>query len=357
MLNNSLLGVFRRIGGMVAPGVADPDGGRRYQAAPRTLADPELIVRGNPGHSGHDECGFRNSSVMERADVCVLGGALAYGAGVGAEQCWPALLGWMTSRKVYNAALPGWGPMQAAMVLERQLERQPSRVVLTLNSGDARRAFLCALRSAHPLARRFWQPEYEGIAPSALLSKEMAARAYTLEKKSRPEATSAELLETLSDRNVPEFNRFELRASRFYLSDGLARAVVAPESPATSAGLELLGSSVRHVAEVAADRGVEVDVLLIPSREYLAFLRMHEAEVRSPESLRSLGEAENRMLSGIRLACEDAGLRMHDLSAPLARRLGSRIFPQDSRDGHPNPKGCRIIAETVNYLLAGTGRS
>lgn len=317
----------------------------------RTIPDPDRIVRGNPTHPGHDADGFRNPMVLEQADICVLGGSMAYGAGVGPEQCWPRLLDWLSPSAVYNASQCGWGPLQAAIGLERELKRNPSSIILTLHTGDARRAFKCAARSGHSLARSVWQSEYSRIAMPSLLVKDMAAKALILEERARPEASPGEILATLSERGVPDFNRFELDGSRFYLTENACGAVQKHRTPTVEAGFRILNQCVEHIAHKTASVGAELLIMIMPSREYLAYVCMDRAEVRSPDSLRRLGEIEGQTIKRLHAACDNAKARSLDMSDVLLPHMGTRIFPQDSRDGHPNPKGCRIIAENVARIL------
>lgn len=342
---------LQRLG--MAGEVTQPTGERTVAwIPPRTVFDPDFVVRGNPDHPGHDAQGFRNPEVLHEVDVCVLGGAFAYGAGVGPEQCWPRLLSWMSGRTVHNSAMYGWGPLQAAIAVEAALERNPSRVVFMLHTGDARRAFLGAARSSHQLARSVWQDSYDSVQVPTLLIKDMAAKAFRLEEQANPHAQPGELLATISSRNVPDFNRFELGGARFYLADNVCRAVQAHGSPTVEAGFDITIHCLEHIARMVRAAGSELTVVLAPSREYLAYTRMDEAEVRTTRTLRNLGRTEERTLERLKAACNNIQAMYLDLSPVLSARLDRRIFPQDSRDGFPNPKGCRLIAETVHQFLS-----
>ncbi|GAB7023666.1 SGNH/GDSL hydrolase family protein [Salidesulfovibrio brasiliensis] len=351
MLNNTFTRAMKRLGlpGRTETAPAEPI--RTAWSPPRAVADPDCILRGNPRHPGHDPQGFRNAQPLREADICVLGGSFAYGAGVGDEQCWPKLLGWIGDTTVFNAAFRGWGPMQAAIVIEEMLQRNPSRVILTLHSCDARRAFLGAARSRHELARTVWKPEYENVEVPTLLIKDMAAKAYRLERQANPDADPGELLAVIADRGVPDFNRFELGGARLYLADNVCRAAQAHGTHAVEAGHAVLKYCLEHIARMTQDAGAELTILLAPSREYVAFTRMHEAVVRSPETLRALGQTEARTMNRLKYACDNIRAEHYELTDALAAALPRRIFPQDSRDGNPSPKGCRLIAETVHRLL------
>lgn len=352
MLNSIITRTMQRFGLGAASAPTRQDLARSVWTPPRAVPDPDLILRGNPRHPGHDEQGHRNPIELVESDISVLGGSFAYGAGVGAEQCWPRLLGWMGGKAVSNAALCGWGPVQAAISVESELRRKPGQVLLTLHVSDARRAFLAAARSRHQLARTMWQPRYDRIEVPSLLIKDMAAKAYRLESRANPEAAPGQLLATIADRGVPDFNRYEIGGARFYLADNACRAAQTHGTPAVEAGHRILTHCLEHIARMTREAEADLLVILAPSREYVAYTRLHEAEVRSPETLRALGKTESRTLDRLKAACDNARTDYLDLTDTLAAALPRRIFPQDSRDGNPSPKGCRLVAETVHRSLS-----
>ena len=85
----------------------------------RPVRDPVLGRRLAPGAAGHDRWGFRNREVPPRGDVVTIGDSQTYGVGVPRLHSWPAQLAEITGRHVYNAALPGYSPIQYYELLRR----------------------------------------------------------------------------------------------------------------------------------------------------------------------------------------------------------------------------------------------
>ena len=76
------------------------------------LYDSVLGLRLAPHAAGHDEWGFRNREVPDSADIVTIGDSQTYGVSAPALLSWPAQLGKLTNRHVYNLALGGYGPVR-----------------------------------------------------------------------------------------------------------------------------------------------------------------------------------------------------------------------------------------------------
>ncbi|MDD4952693.1 MAG: hypothetical protein PHV85_09105 [Desulfovibrionaceae bacterium] len=315
---------------------------------PRHVKDPEFLLRGNPEFPEHDQLGFRNRSVPRRAPLLVVGDSQVYGACVRAEQCWPFLLAAGLEGGVYNAAMEGWGAVQYAMITDELLGLAPDQVIVALYAGnDIYESFLCARRSTSRLAGSFWDPAFEDLAFPDLSVKQASDRAVDRAFEAAPEAGQAEVLAEMSRAGVPDCGLAEIEASRFYLTENFRLAVQDQAQPAICAGFKIAERALAHLGALSRNYGFGLSALLVPTREYLVYTRLSEARVRDRETLVRLGRAEQETLARLAGACENLGIAAFDLSEHLKHYIGARIFPQDSRDGHPNAKGCRIIAEYV----------
>ena len=327
--------------GKAAQGLAPQD-------IPRNIHDPAFLMRGNPDHPEHDALGMRNHEVPPRAELVVIGDSQVYGACVRAEQCWPFRLQAETGQAVYNAGVEGWGSVQYALALEELLSLSPRRVIVSLYTGnDIAEAFQCARASAAPLAKSFWNPAWAGLPLADLSSKDRAERAVARLTAERPDLGHAEILAELAERNEPDVAACVVEASRFYLSENFRHAVQDLDHPAIAAGLMITRKVLGHLRDLSLNYGFSLGIMLIPTREFLVSTRLHEAEMRDHHALERLGLAEATMLGELRSACADLDLPCFDLSSYLRHFVGGRIYPQDSRDGHPNAKGCELIARYV----------
>jgi hypothetical protein len=335
---------FQLIQGQLGQAACD----RSRQDIPRTLHDPVLLMRGNPDHPEHDALGMRNREVPAQAELVVIGDSQVYGTGVGADQCWPFRLQVESGTPVYNAGVEGWGSVQYALALEEMLSLAPRRVVVCLHTGnDMAEAFQCARASTSPLAKSFWNPDWAALPLADLSDRSRADRAVARLTAQRPDLGPGEILAELGQRGQIDVNPCAIDSSRFYLSENFRHAVQDLAHPAIAAGLMITRKVLGHLRDLSLNYGFALGVMLIPTREYLVATRLDEAEVRDRDTLEQLGRAEATMLSELRSACADLDLPCFDLSGYLRHFVGGRIYPQDSRSGHPNAKGCELIARFV----------
>jgi len=322
--------------------------GQAPQDIQRNIHDPAYLMRGNPDHPEHDALGMRNREVPTQAELVVVGDSQVYGACVRAEQCWPFRLQAETDTPVYNAGVEGWGSVQYALAVEELLSLSPRRVVVGLYTGnDIAEAFQCARASTSPLAKSFWNPDWAGLPLADLSAKDRAERAVARSSAERPEQSLDDILADLGQRGEPDCDPCVIEASRFYLTEHFRHAVQDLSHPAIAAGLMITRKVLGHLRDLSLNYGFSLGIMLIPTREYLVSTRLDEAEVRDREALERLGLAEATMLSELRSACADLDLPCFDLSGYLRHFVGGRIYRQDSRDGHPNAKGCELIARYV----------
>lgn len=319
---------------------------------PRHVKDEGFLLKGNPHFMEHDAGGFRNTAVPSRADIVTIGDSQVYGACVKAEEAWPFQLQSMMGKSVYNASMEGWGAVQYAMVADELASLNPSLLVVGIYTGnDIYESFLTAKQSTNPLAQSFWESAYEGLLLPDLSGKQASDAAVRRGMEITPDQSEGEVLERLHRRGVADCTRCEIEGSRFYLTENFRHVVQDHDHPAIRAGFEITEKALSYIQSLALSYGFALQVVLIPTREYLVYTRRDEVRMDNMNALTRLGEAEEKTLARLSDYCSDKGMDCLDLTDHLKHYIGSRIYLQDSRDGHPNVKGCRIIANYLNAKL------
>jgi len=318
----------------------------------RHVKDAGYLLKGNPQFMEHDANGFRNTAVPSRADVMVIGDSQVYGACVKAEEAWPFQLQSMLAKPVYNAGMEGWGAVQYAMTADEFGSLNPSLLVVGIYTGnDIYESFLAAKQSTNMLAKSFWETDYEGLLLPDLSGKQSSDVAVRKAMDATPDQTEGEVLERLHQRGVVDCTRCEIEGSRFYLTENFRHVVQDHDHPAIRAGAEITEKALSYIQSLSVSYGFALQVVLIPTREYLTYTRRDDVRMDDMSALIRLGEVEDKTLARLRDYCADKSMACLDLSDHLTHYVGSRIYPQDSRDGHPNAKGCRIIANYLNAKL------
>ena len=337
---------------VLSSAMKDAANGDNPMDIPRHTKDSRYLLRGNPDFLEHDAGGFRNTSIPHRADVLTIGDSQVYGACVRSDQAWPFQLQAMLEKTVYNAGMEGWGVVQYAMAAEELASMNPSLLVVSIYTGnDIYESFLAAKQSTHPLARSFWKPDYDGLLLPELSGKRASDAAVRKGMETTPDQSEGEVLARLSERGVTDCTLCEVEGSSFYLTENFRRVVQDHDHPAIQAGFAIAEKALIHIQSLALSYGFGLQVVLIPTREYLVHSRIDDVRMENTDALVRLGEAEQKTLDRLKGYCSDKSIACLDLSEHLTHYIGSRIYPQDSRDGHPNAKGCRIIANYLNAKL------
>ena len=200
--------------------------------SPRVIPDPVYLLKGNPAHPEHDELGLRNPEGIEAPDLVLIGGGVVYGAGVRAEQCWPALLQKRMGTGVLNAGMTGWGSVQYALAAEELTTMAPRRVIACLNpASDLIQAFTCASLSDSLLARSFFDPDWTSLPQPDTSATNRAGRAIDRMAAEHPDLADEDILALLAQRGEPDVDPCVLEASRFYLAEHSLLAMQDLEHP------------------------------------------------------------------------------------------------------------------------------
>src|SRR5262245_45326451 len=103
---------------------------------PMILPDPQLVRRGNPRFFDHDARGFRNPSVMTRADIVAIGDSQTYGVSVEAAEAWPQVLARLSGCVVYNMGVSTYGPLHYTEMARDAASFKPHLLVVGIYFGN-----------------------------------------------------------------------------------------------------------------------------------------------------------------------------------------------------------------------------
>ena len=369
------------------------------------LLDPVLERRLDPNYPGHDRDGFRNTAVLEQADVVALGDSMTYGMFVAPESAWPQQLARQSGESVYNMGVSGYGPVHYLILTPRALQKHPKWLVSTLYDGND---LFDSFRLAH------WNPQM-----SDLLSKDTALIAAIDKAQSVEDFDSlANRLSGFSSEDIHAFlgdnkasfdwkskliDYFKrhcktwnlVRSARLLMlqsgtsaqsgllgrifwkysrwkaakSSGLLvafergslktvfmpsyRAVVLRlDDPRIREGLSITEEAYRRSAKETRATNTQFSILMIPTKElvyYQAFSNTGDKAIQQVSELASLELAFRAQFK--RDICDQGIMCIDPLPALTdALKAGQNPFPM-SHDGHPNPLGPSILADSVRRAI------
>ncbi len=322
-----------------------------------------------PGASGHDALGFRNREVPKQADTVVIGDSMTYGSGAARESAWPQQLGVLRQETVYNMGLGGYGPLQYLHLAGGLAKTfNPRRLVVGFYFGND-------LLDAHIIANAlpYWHSWRTGEAPPSTVSPDgvtepkrrfgalrdwlshhsllyglLRATVFApfaiAEQKKMADQMDLDHRMNWSDPAAPEIKTVFTAFDRVWVQD--------LSQPNVREGMQITQRAFAALKDEADKQGVELLVVLIPTRErvYCPYLKASGAKL--PASHLKVCEFEEAAKAALVQSLNAKGIRYVDavgaLEAQAAKHV--QIYPPTS-DGHPTALGHRAIAEAVDAAL------
>ena len=338
------------------------DSGEYLMARP--VRDSVLGRRLAPGAAGHDAWGFRNRAVPARGDVVTIGDSQTYGVGVPRLDSWPAQLAEITGRQVYNAALPGYSPVQYYELLRRYALRLKARVVVIgfYFGNDLLETYRTVYALPHYAAlRRHDVPPIASQAPTLgtasphsrrlqrWLARHSVLYGVTLSTILKQHAQRAELIIREPGSDMPRIRQSPV--STVFTPAWRLRALDL-RSPKVVEGLRLTLAYFERMARLCDSAGVRLVIALIPTKErvYQSLIETDPA-LREHAVLRELLAQEGEVDHRVRAFLDQRGIAHVDLLPILQDALGhTAIYPPDE-DGHPTAAGQAVIARAVGRAI------
>jgi lysophospholipase L1-like esterase len=389
LLGGLLFGGFL---GEAALQLADRSGAKLPHMEPsvlRTLPDAGLGHRIAPFQAGHDGNGFRNPAILQHADIVTIGDSQTWGINAGPSETWPAVLGQMTNRSIYNMGISGYGPVEYWILLEKALSLSPDTVVVGLYLGNDLYDAYRMVYQQQNAQTNFYRPD----APSSLYSDEVAERLYSdLEQRGRfqsefPSPWWYALEQGLLNQSViarlieqhgfldPVELAYKYRRDRDWAeafpNDGMTysrnrvRAVLTTtirlealdlEEPRIAEGLRITEEILRSFRDKSNGAGSKLMVLLLPTKE-----SVHADVVKGSygglgTTYARLVDMERRAGADILSHCETEGITCIEVLPALQQAIDrdEQIYPSHL-DGHPNPHGYSVIGSAVTEILKSLG--
>jgi hypothetical protein len=350
-----------------------------WVANAHTIPDDRLGSRGNPLHRDHDEAGYRNPARPRQADIVVLGDSHAYGP-ADASAAWPYRLGAQLGRRVYNMALPGYGPAHSLLQLDEAMALAPRLVIVAPYFGNdfydtyvlgRRRPDVVALVAAGPRAeaaqadaRRKIEDDVDVLLPTrrADAYTEAGPRAWAsrhvklwglvraLRARVAPAAVPAILSRDFTTASAALTAAERRLASPF--DGGDWRTILTPtyraralddRDPRIRVGVEAATAALLGLHDRTRAVGIRSLVVLLPTKESVFWPRVKDPAAHP--GLEAMVADETRLRGELIAALGRHGVAHVDLLEAL-RSAPSQTYMEDV-DGHPNATGHRVIAEVV----------
>lgn len=358
------------------------------RSRPLLIKDEALSWKGNPEITGHDQAGFRNASALQKADLVILGDSQSYGFGLDAKSAWPERLKEISGQglSVYNMALPGYGPVQQLLLMDRALAMRPKRIIYAFYAGND---FYEAYAMVYDSQKR---PDLKTAQPDVLKSiSEAENRKKILDEIKSHENACGVLVESAPRKGMKDWiashskiyglfravyrvyrKQTNLTASGMaaqetdpgkclYFGRGRLKTFFTPryrltglskKDPRIREGFQITLRAIAGMAEKAAASGTIFGVLVIPTKETVFYRKVLGAQSEVPAEYRELAESEIFYLENLTRFLSDRKIPFKQLLPDFENSLNSGTQPYfDSSDNHLSEAGQRLTAQEVNAWL------
>jgi hypothetical protein len=353
-----------------------------FQQPVEILQDAELGNRGNPTYPEHDKNGFRNPLTSDTADIVAIGDSQTYGTSVDFQTPWPRVLEKISSCQVYSMALPGYGPLQYALLARRAARFKPRLILIGIYFGnDLYDNWQMYLRnpSKYLVPEDLLRPalERERHNPLSRDVEEFFTMGQTDVQKS--ESASAWWLRRFLSQHsaIWGFGRAiknQLLPPNSVLSAEFRTAVAALtptqleyasifegadwstiftsryrdaaenyEDPRIQVGYWLTQWAIQDIDQLAKQNGISLMFILLPTKESVFAPKVKNASEH--KFFEKLTTEENRFRHSLIRYLEENGIAYIDMTPPLRSMAQQPYF--ENADGHPNAIGHKAIASRV----------
>lgn len=338
------------------------------------LKEDKILGRTMPaGTAGFDAWGFRNREVPKTVDIVAIGDSHTYGNCAKMDESWPAVMGLLTGKGVYNLGLGGYGPNQYYHLFKtRALGLKPRAIVCGLYMGDDfENAFLITYGLDH------WSYLREISAGKVNFDIWEAPASPTWHKKIRIWLSGHSVIYKLVFHG-PLLGRLKgeaqiKNASRLYDS---ATTLIVPEKNIREAflpknilrnldqenenikeGMRITFRLLKEMNEACLQNNIQFLVVVIPTKETV-FSEYLEHNSKLP-----LSDVIDKLLANERIAREklfkffgDSNIRYVDTLPALQRSVEHELYTRTGFDMHPNNNGYRVIAGALAESLNSANR-
>jgi lysophospholipase L1-like esterase len=359
------------------------------QSEAQELPDAELGYRIAPLQGGHDANGFRNEGVLPRPDIVAIGDSQTWGNNAELSETWPAVLGGLENRSVYNMGVYGYGPIQYEVLLERALSLSPKIVILGLYFGNDLYDAYRMVYQQEDIDPHFRLPN----APSSLYVDDVGRRTdmyyeergkflaefdppwwYALEQDFLHWFATARLIERRGgltplesayryDRDKAWAQAFPDDAATYDSKD--VHAVFTTtwrlealdlDEPRIAEGLRITEDVLSRSRTGTDVAGIKLAVLLIPTKESVHANAVERLQGGLDPTYTRLVRMETRVRAEIASHCERYRIVCIDALPALQQAVGrdEQVYPSHT-DGHPNVHGYFVIASALREAFERLG--
>lgn len=331
--------------------------------------DPVLGVRIKPYSAGHDSWGYRNRSVPEKADIVAIGDSQTYGVSATSRNSWPALLGEITGRTVYNLSLPGYDPTDYYYLMQAEaFKLNPAVIIVGFYFGnDLSEAYRNVYSRSHweGLRKQGFVPEKNIPLKSVESVSDVKGillgniRGWLSHNSLFYRIATSYIKDTFklnitkyrdADNNFIEFQDKKTGINTS-LTPVMRLGAVDISDNRIQEGLRITLEVFKMMKRECDQKNIRLIILLIPTKESVLAKYIEDSDVQKKSAdINELILKERKVRDIIKAELTKQDISFVETVGPLSDAAGVKpVYPRF--DGHPNKDGYGVIAKTVSEFL------
>ncbi len=314
------------------------------------IYDEKLGHRVNKSLSGIDENGFRNSEILEQADIAALGDSHTYGVNASLEESWPQQVAEMANMSVYNFGVGNYGSLQYDYLMEEAINLRPKHIIIGLYLANDLND-VCKLINE----RQYWQ----------IRLKELG---YSIEDCNNSSNLSSILKNTLSKLHLSLLTTRGFKKVYEWLNLGDSINIKEDEFSTTiknkriashkrtmdmereriRLGFKITKNIIENSNRKANLNNTEFGVVFIPSKERVFFDYLTKRGYQLPADYNELVDNEVKLIEMFSNSFKEQGIKFVDAKPYVEEQIykSKPLYPL-SDNGHPFAIGHNAYARAV----------
>jgi lysophospholipase L1-like esterase len=337
--------------------------------APRLELDDIQGYKIASGSAGHDAWGFRNPEVPQKADIVTIGDSQTYGDGANHENSWPAVLGHISGKTVYNLSLGGYGPTQYLNLLQQYaLKLNPEQIIVGFYCGNdfinsyemvygydywkkERDPLFTPEASLHEKATEMIAANRHGhlgllrdwLASHSMVYRFLSIPIQTMSQASKKKSTVDRRFTFVDDKPHNLHTGFKplFRYQQSDLNDLRIQE-----------GIRIAFKLLDQMNDTCKTRGIKFSLVLIPTKElvYARFIE-HNKAVKNGDIIDEVIASDRILRQKVMDFCRDRGIPLADPLPRMEAAAGQEPIYHNDFNDHPSATGYALIAATVRKEL------
>ena len=321
-----------------------------------------LNYKMDPSLEDIDQNGFRNSKILQTADIVVLGDSHTYGVNVKSIDSFPQQLSKMAGLEVYNFGVSGYGALHYNYLFDYALELEPKFIIIALYPPNDLVDICNSIKNVDYWKK--WAID-NGFNPNECgIYKIVENKKYPIFNyiNSLFKKTAIGSFTNLLYTNLYKY-KINLSNSSVVINDTINPTIIKYKRIANHKncmnmshdkilkGFEILKRTIEIAKRKTDSKNIDLIIGIIPSKERVYYDYIINKGYKLPNDYHELVKYENSLVNKLVTFFNDLNIKNVDIGPKMSDSINRKNIYLNSDNGHPNANGYNIYANSILELL------